>query len=406
MMDKTFLRLYKVSVNLKDAGMLRSALSKREEATQLMKRDETHYALGKANEALLLGEHIGDGLAAFAAAKEALKRLETFHAASKEWEKLTGTNVFHDLLAIVGRWPASRDEDAELNKLCVQWNVAGEAKPDPKATENSLRQEPHWWETQLSIACRYYNRECPETDMGGYAQAMSILQCILSRTFAKKAGYDPDYDSYVRLLDDYLMISTFHFHNVLKKYRGKADLHKMSYRMEELSVILESPVKIWTAFAPLLRTKNKALSKLLFTDYWLIFSLANKENLMELIIPHLPDAMISCPLCGRQIANHSLTCRYCGKETGLEAIPPESQEGYALPGIQLKNMGNELHSSPSGKKSLAGCTRSVLLVTLGMLGLLLYIIIRGNHAWYILFFMIIAALAAALLFSFLKHLKK
>jgi hypothetical protein len=87
--------------------MLRSALSKREAATQLMKRDEAHYALGKANEAILPGDYIGDGLAASDAAKEALKHIEDFRVASKGMgeadrnERLPGSS--HDHAAMAGK---------------------------------------------------------------------------------------------------------------------------------------------------------------------------------------------------------------------------------------------------------------------------------------------------------------
>jgi hypothetical protein len=39
-----------------------------------MKHDEAHYALGKANEAVLLSHHIGDGLSAYNAAGEPLEK--------------------------------------------------------------------------------------------------------------------------------------------------------------------------------------------------------------------------------------------------------------------------------------------------------------------------------------------
>jgi hypothetical protein len=318
MIDKKFLNLFQESRAFKDAGMLKSALSKREAATERMKHDKGHYALGKANEAILLGYHIGDGIAAFAAAKEAIKDIGAFQAASEEWEEQTGLTVFDDIFSIIRQWSASYDECVELNKLRVKWFATNEARYGLTDIENSRRQEPRWWITQLSIAYDYYSLDLPEMDQGLYAQGMSVLQCILSRSLSEEPGYELDYDAYVHLLNDYVVISRKHFLNILNKYQAKAGLYKTPDNPDEVLIVLENALKIWTDFAPALEAKDKALFTGYFLYYWLSFAMMHKEDRMNPIANYLPDAMVNCPLCGRRIANGSPMCRYCGKATGLK----------------------------------------------------------------------------------------
>lgn len=318
MIDKSFLRLFRESIAFKDAGLLKSALLKREAATERMKHDKGHYALGKANEAILLGYHIGDGIAAFAAAKEALKNTNAFCDTSKEWEEETGLTVFNDIFNIIRQWSASYDECVELNKLRVKWIATNEARHDLAAIEYCRKQEPHWWITQLSIAYDYYSRERPEMDQGLYAQGMSVLQCLLSRSSSEDPGYELDYDTYVHLLDDYVVISRMQFQRVLNKYQAKAGLYNTPDDPEEVLIILENALKIWTDFAPVLERKDKALFTNYFVDYWLSLAMIHEENRMNPIAEYLPDAMINCPLCGKRIANGSPVCRYCGKTTGIK----------------------------------------------------------------------------------------
>jgi hypothetical protein len=290
MIDQKFLSLFRESVAFKDAGMLKSAISKRRKATERMKHDEAHYALGKANEAILLGYHIGDGLAAFAAAKEALKNPKVFYDASKEWEKETGLTVFNDIFNIIRQWSASYDECVELNKLRVKWIANNEAKQNLAEIEDYRQDEPLWWKAQLSIAYEYYSRERPELDKGLYAQGMSVLQCILSRSSTEEAGYDLDYNAYVHLLDDYIVISIKHFQNILNKYQAKAGLYNTPDDPEEVLIVLEKTIKIWTDFAPVLETKDKTLFTDYFVDYWLMLAMIHKESLMNPIAKYLPEA--------------------------------------------------------------------------------------------------------------------
>lgn len=339
MIDQKFLRLFQESIAFKDAGMLKSALLKRQTATEHMKHDEAHYALGKANEAILLGYHIGDGIAAFKAAKEALKNIDAFYAASEEWQKATFLTVFNDILNIIRQWSTSYDECVELNKLRVKWFKTNEATQSLTNIENIRRQEPDWWGAQLSIAYNYYSRERPELDKGLYAQGMSILQCILNRSFAEETGYELDYDEYVHLLDDYIVISIKHFQNVLNKYQAKAGLYNTPDNPEEILIVLDKTIKIWTDFAPMLETKDKALFTDYFVDYWLTIAMIHKESLMNPIAKYLPEAMVSCPACGKQIANGSPMCRYCGKMTGMY---PKALKNQKMPEFNLKNIEREL----------------------------------------------------------------
>jgi tetratricopeptide (TPR) repeat protein len=370
MIDQKFLHLFLESIAFKDAGMLKSALSKRKEATERMKHDEAHYALGKANEAILLGYHIGDGIAAFDAAKEALKNTEVFYTASKEWEKVTGLTVFNDIFNIIRQWSASYDECVELNKLRVRWIADNGAKQNLEDIENCRKHEPHWWITQLSIAYKYYSRERPELDKGLYAQGMSVLQCILSRSFTEDDGYNLDYDTYIHLLDDYIVISIKHFQNVLNKYQIKAGLYNNPDNPEELLIILEKTIKIWTDFASILETKDKALFTDYFVDYWLSLAMIHRESLMNPIAKYLPEAMVDCPVCGRQIANGSPMCRYCGKMTGMF---PKALKNQKMPEFNLKDIeSNQKNTKKQQSTHSCGCVIIFVIIIAGIIAYLYY----------------------------------
>lgn len=370
MIDKDFLRLYEESIAFKNAGLLRSALSKREAATERMKHDERHYALGKANEAILLGYHIGDGVAAFNAAKEALKNIDAFRSISEEWKKLTLTTVFNDIFNIIRQWSTSYDECVELNKLRVKWIANNEARQNLADIENCRKQEPHWWKAQLSVAYDYYSRERPEMDKGLYAQGMCILQCILSRSYTEEAGYDLDYDTYVHLLDDYIVISIKHFQNILNKFQTKTGLYNTPDNPEEMLIILEKPLEIWTDFAPMLEAKDKALFTNYFVDYWLMLAMIHKESLMNPIAKYLPEAMVNCPVCGKQIANGSPMCRYCGKMTGMF---PKALKNQKMPEFNLKDINPERINTKSKQSSPSwGCVIAFMIIIGGIIAFLHY----------------------------------
>ncbi|MDR0574493.1 MAG: hypothetical protein LBG96_10780 [Tannerella sp.] len=360
MIDKNFLRLYKESTAFKDAGMLKSALAKREAATERMKHDKGHYALGKANEAILLGYHIGDGIAAFAAAKKALQHIEAFRAAAKEWEEEIGCTVLNDIFNIIRQWSASYEECEELNRMRVQWTGTDKAKQDLASIEDRHRKEPQWWKTQLSIAYDYYSRERPEMDRGLYAQGMSVLQCIVGRSFAEEPGYELDYDTHVHLLDDYIIISLKHFRNVLSKYQAKAGQYTTPDDSEEMLIVLEKALQIWTDFAPLLEAKDKALFTDYFVDYWLTLAMIHKESRMNPIARYLPEAMTDCPVCGRQIAQGSPICRYCGKITGMF---PRALKNQQMPKFNLNDIPRETGIAEKKRpKSSLGCIMAIIIM--------------------------------------------
>ena len=133
MIDEKFFRLYAESVQLKDWGLLKSSLQKRIEATQLMKNDDAYYRLGKANEMILLGFHIGDGFQARAACLEALKDLDkngldSFVKLDKEWEKQTGFSIMRDCLDYAILWSESFDEAINYCQILIKYYSSGSNK--------------------------------------------------------------------------------------------------------------------------------------------------------------------------------------------------------------------------------------------------------------------------------------
>ena len=317
MIDRKFRLLYEESLVYKDAGMLSSALEKRREATALMLHDKGHYALGKANEAILLGYHIGDGLAAFAAAKESLKDIDAFKKTATEWERTTGLTPFKDIFNIIRQWSESYETCIEYNRLRTKYFPSIETVQNLSEIEKASKEEPIWWRTQMAIAYDYYSRERPEMDNGLYGQGMSILQCILERANNEEAGYILEYDEYIHILDDYVMISNMHFNMVLQKYQAKYGQANTPANSNELFIILKNVIKVWKDFVPEMREKDKILFTEYYQMYWLMLAMLHRQDEMKPLNEYFPEALMQCPNCGKQIPKISPMCRYCQKMIGF-----------------------------------------------------------------------------------------
>jgi len=326
MINPQFRILFEESLAYKDAGLLASALKKRQEATALVQHDKGQYALGRACEAILLGYHIGNGVEAFKAAKESLKDMDAFHAAAEEWRQATGLNVFADILNIIRQWAPSYEEYTELNRLRVKWSPSAEAESELNNIPAMRKELPHWWRAQLLTAYNYYSRQSQEMDRGMYAQGMSILQCILSRAEVEESNYELEYGAFVHLLDDYIVIAKRHADALLYKYQKKHGQGEVPQDPGELLIVLKNVIDIWNRFAPDMAAKERAVFEDYSQVYWLTLAMVHAQDAMEPLARHYPGAMTDCPGCGKQIPKASPMCRYCHKlQQGAmpEMLPPD-----------------------------------------------------------------------------------
>jgi len=319
-----FLDLFMESVKLKDRGLLHGSLGKRREATELaaMSGNPALRAIGKANEATLLGYHIGDGIAAFAAAKDALSNPELFAAADKEWHRVTGLTLFEDILNIIRQWSESYDEYFQYCRLYAKYYPNKMPEKDIKELENARNQVPEWWKFQIGyLAHAHFSRESAAADKGAYGPGMSVLQCVLSRALAGRPGYDIEYVYFEHTLDDYIVISHRQFSNVLMKYQAAHGRDTNPGSHNELSIILDEPLRIWGEFMPDMREADKAK----YSDYlqmcWLNLAMLHAQDKVDALGKYFPDAFTACPNCGRRIVRQSPICRYCGKMNGAFEMP-------------------------------------------------------------------------------------
>jgi len=321
------LERYQASVQLKDRGLLYSSLAKRREATAMAERFNSPglRAICKANEATLLGYHIGDGIAALAAAKEALADPELFAAADKVWHDVTGLVLLHDMLSIIRQWSESYDEYRAYSRLYADHFPNEMTEKNFAALEEARHTTPEWGEFQLGLAYRHFSRESPELDRGAYCSGMSVLQCALSRALAGQSGYNIDYEHFEHALDDYVVISHQHFNQVLLKYQAAHGMGTNPGDHRELSVILDEPLRIWNEFMPDMREVDKEKFSGFFQAFWLDLAMLHAQDKTDPLARYFPEVFIPCPECGERIPRQSPICRYCGKRNSSFMLPKSTQ---------------------------------------------------------------------------------
>ena len=325
-MNQAFLEFYQESVAYKDKGMLASAIEKRRQATAAA-HNIGWRALGKAYEAILLGVHIGDGIAAYAAAKECLENAEDFHTAAEEWYKVTGFSVFDDLFNMITQWSESYDACIKWNRLREQLSLGTDIL---QSIEIVRQQEPEWWRAQLVFAYNCYSRERPEMDAGQYGQGMSILQCILRRGLDDEPGYNFGKDGMEHMLQDYIWIAHRHSNEVLLPKYQLANGQGTNPPKNEILIVLRNVLKLWEECAPDIPIQKEEIKKFYpstFQMYWLDFAVYHAQDELQHLQKYYPNTMKSCPDCGKEIPIISPVCRYCGKMFQLKGFSPKSKGG-------------------------------------------------------------------------------
>jgi len=309
-MNQSFFELYQESIAYKDQGMLASAIEKRRQATA-MAHNIGWCMLGKANEAILLGTHIGDGIAAYATAMECLENVEAFHTATEEWREATGFSVFDDLFNMITQWSDSYD-------ACIKWNRLKERfSPNAdiiKGIELARQQEPEWWRVQLGFAYNCYSRERPEMDAGQYGLGMSILQCILRRGIDDEPGYSLGEDSMEHLLQDYIWIAHSNSNKVLLPKYQQANGQETNPPQKEILIVLRNVLDIWEECAPYIPMQKREIKETYlaaYQFYWLDLAIYNLQDEILPLRKYYPEAMKPCSDCKKEIPVISPVCRHC-----------------------------------------------------------------------------------------------
>ncbi|MDR0574492.1 MAG: hypothetical protein LBG96_10775 [Tannerella sp.] len=244
---------YVESVQLKDAGLLNSALEKRKEATMYAQGDPGYYAIGKANEAVLLGHHIGDGLAAYEASQMALEFVKPFAKADKKWKSIFRFSPLYDCFGFIGLWAESYEKTIRYAEQANKWVSLPNNADRIKQLKHYQKSGLPWWKMQHSMAQNFYSRTRPELDAGKYAAGMSILHCIIERAITEQPGYEIYSDDMFDLLDDFIILSLQTYNGILKKFtealNHNPDLKYVDGPTEQF-IVFQSPVLSWLQLMP------------------------------------------------------------------------------------------------------------------------------------------------------------
>ncbi len=323
--DDQFLALYAKSLDFKDVGLIFSALSARQGAVRpyfakkelqreaMTDSDRYHYVIGKANEAVLLGYHLGDGNLAYEASLEAQSDVNTLREASEAWQAVTGTTVFNDILTITKPWSKSFNEYRERTALQYKYFPSDNLKAVLETGIPKLENEMPWWEAQAGLALANYSRESKDMDAGNYGAGMSILHCILSRALNQFPGYDiNDIGFAIHLLDDYVNIALKHCHSLYAKFQRVYGANTMPQRRDDIIIVLDKPMIMWKLYMPDMPEKDKGLFSEYYQQYWLTYAMFHCEDELRELGGYFPGAMTECSKCGKRIPVISPICRYCG----------------------------------------------------------------------------------------------
>ncbi|MDR1116393.1 MAG: hypothetical protein LBL33_09695 [Tannerella sp.] len=253
MIPPEFIHKFAESIRLKDFGLLKSSLEKREEATKSAKNNPGYYSIGKTNEAILLGHHIGDGLRAYEATKEALKNVKAFAKADAEWKSEFRFSPLLDCFGSIGLWTESYEDAIQQAEQVEKWVPM----PNNAIRVNQLKERQRsgvkWWETQFAMSQNFYSRSTQESDAGKYAAGMSILHCIIDRAIKEQPGYEMDENDLFSLLDDFLWLSFQTYVGISQKFvaalPNNPELKYVDGPSEQF-IVFQNPFGYWLQLMP------------------------------------------------------------------------------------------------------------------------------------------------------------
>ena len=316
MEKQEFMSLFAESIQLKDFGALRSSLEKRKEATRSAQNDLGYYSLGKANEAILFGYHIGDGPSAYEVAKEALKNVKEFAKADSEWKSEFGFSPLRDCFGFIAQWATSYEEALQYTKQSEIWVPSPNISTLIRYLEDMQRSGTKWWKTQHAMSQNFYSRTTPEKDAGKYAAGMSILQCIISRALNEQSGYEIDENDYFDILDDILWLSFKTYDGILKKFVEALPYESILQNVDgaaEQFIVFLKPFEYWIELMPDCPKKWKSTFQ---AHYEMLMNSPTPiyPKMMKEIGAYFADTRIetkNCPQCGHVNAALSPICIRC-----------------------------------------------------------------------------------------------
>jgi hypothetical protein len=316
MINQELIRLFVESTQCKDCGLLKSALEKRRQAGDISRGKPGDYALAKANEAVLLGFHIGDGIGAYEAAKESLKDINSLKQASREWQTtVMAFSPFEDVLCFIINWAESYVEAISYSKLAEDHFDTHEKRSRAKITTESLIKMQNsgkkWWEAQFIIANQFYSRSVQAEDAGKNAAGMAVLHCILERAEREMPGYDMDASKAFDILDDYICLAQEAYIEIAGRFQ-RALPNEPSLRYvdgaAEQHIIFANPLKIWLE---LMDEWSECP-----VDYRLIFQ-KRYEILKSSPFPILPELLDKLTPYFHDVKIKTKICSSCGYENSF-----------------------------------------------------------------------------------------
>jgi hypothetical protein len=322
-----YFQYYNKSIKFKDLGYVGQELQNRQLGTAQIiadyanrpaTADETTgavYALGKANEAVTLGYHIGDGLGAYDAALEALKDLPVLSLAESIWRQKMPTTPIKDVLLNIRQWTNGYEE-------CIKYlNLFFERYPDPTSGaaieefRDNQRKGVPWYKVQLNFAYNFYSRETAELDRGFYPPAMSILQCVLKRMQDQQPGYEllqqDEYSTYLHLLDDYVVISHKYVVTLLQRHKEAIGAVNLDI-YDDFYLVLAGPLRFWLDFMPDIQNKDLPTFLPYFQLYYMMFAPFGQLPVeLTSLEPFFPEALKVCPKCHKKYPVVLDSCAFC-----------------------------------------------------------------------------------------------
>jgi len=321
-----FIHCFYESLDLKNSGLLFSSLEKRREATLIahMNNLSDLLLIGKANEAVLLGVHIGDGLSAYVIAEELLNNTDNFYAACERWHIDTGLELFEDILKITNLWASSFDKYMEYCQLYSKFYPNKITQQNLRQFGESYKKLPGWHAYHIAMTGVYYDGAIPDNDAGKFAWAMGILQCVLDRSLAEKVEYSLMDETVIEhYLDDYLFISSQYFYSILEKYQAVHGIATNPCDHRELSILLDEPIRIWLEFMPEMKKADYEKYTNYFQLYWSNLAMLHAQDKINALAEYFPEAFTLCEKCSIKIPRKSPICRYCGKTRSPEGLTKE-----------------------------------------------------------------------------------
>ena len=240
--EEQFWRLYAESLQLKDRGMLKSALFKREDAYMDFCPDPGYKGMACHNIAILAMYHLGKGQIAAKYARESLDCGEDYIRCSKEHLAELQFGAHLESLQTAAMTVSSYDEALDYVRQGEQL-YGGIFETKRKEIEDFRREYPRFADYQRQTSLLYYSRVSQELDQGDYAPAMSLLQLMLDR--AEEPAYDLSYEEYVDILDDYGTISVMYLMKKARVLGGAPELFA-----QELAFIADEPLNHLADFMP------------------------------------------------------------------------------------------------------------------------------------------------------------